>query len=269
MLDALLARIGLDRPPDADEEGLRVLHRAFLEHVPYEDIAVQLGETGPLDERELAARVLANGRGGYCFELNTLLAALLRGCGFDVTHHQAVVGGEGPTNHMVLLVPLGDQLWIADAGLGEGFMEPLPLREGTFERGPFIYTLTREPEGTWWMGQHEWSSFNGFRMAAVESSVADFEPHHRRLALEPESSFMRTLVAQSPRDDRIVTLRSRTLSEIGPWVDTKRVLSRDEFPRVLADVFGISVVGSRLERLWDRAAQQHETFMAASANTGH
>jgi N-hydroxyarylamine O-acetyltransferase len=268
VLDALLARIGLDGSPEADEEGLRVLHRAYLEHIPYEDLAVQLGETGPLDERELAARVLANGRGGYCFELNTLLAALLRLVGFSVTHHQAVVGGEGPTNHMVLLVHL-DEVWIADAGLGEGFMEPLPLREGTFERGPFTYTLTREPEGTWWMGQHQWSSFSGFRMQAVESSVADFEPHHRRLALDPESSFVRTLVVQSPRDDRIVTLRARTLSEIGPAVDTKRVLSREEFESVLRDVFGIVVGGSRLERLWQRAAEQHETFLAASANTGH
>ena len=167
---------------------------------------MQLGETGPLDERELAARVLANGRGGYCFELNTLLAALLRACGFSVTHHQAVVGGEGPTNHMVLLVQLDDAVWIADAGLGEGFMEPLPLREGRFERGPLHYTLSREPEGTWWMGQHEWSSFSGFRMQPSESVVADFEPHHRRLALEPGSPFVRTLVVQSPRDDRIVTL---------------------------------------------------------------
>ena len=41
------------------------------------------GRRGALDERELAARVLANGRGGYCFELNTLLAALLRACGFS------------------------------------------------------------------------------------------------------------------------------------------------------------------------------------------
>ena len=52
-------------------------------------------------------------------------------CGFAVTHHQAVVGGEGPTNHMVLLVHLDGAVWIADAGLGEGFMEPLPLREGS------------------------------------------------------------------------------------------------------------------------------------------
>ena len=131
------------------------------------------------------------------------------------------------------------------------------------------YTLTREPEGTWWMGQHEWSSFSGFRMQARTSSVADFEPHHRRLALEPESPFVRTLVVQSPRDDRIVTLRSRTLSEIGPWVDTKRVLSRDEFAPVLRDVFGITLVGERLERLWSRGWSNTRPSWPASANTGH
>ena len=268
MLDALLARIGLGRPPAADEEGLRLVHRAYLEHVPYEDIAVQLGETGALDEAVLASRVLADGRGGYCFELNTVLAALLRAVGFSVTHHQAVVGGEGPTNHMVLLVDVDGETWIADAGLGEGFMEPLPLREGAFERGPFTYTLTREPEGTWWMGQHEWSSFSGFRMQPEISEVRAFEPHHRRLRLEPDSPFVRTLVVQSPRDDRIVSLRARTLSEIGPSVDTKRVVSRDEFPAVLADVFGIGVSGARLERLWSLAVEQHEAFMASVANTG-
>ncbi len=245
-----------------------MLHRAYLEHVPYEDIAVQLGETGRLDEAALAARVLSGGRGGYCFELNTVLGALLRAVGFSVTHHQAVVGGEGPTNHMVLLVPVDGELWIADAGLGEGFMEPLPLREGTHERGPFNYTLTLEPDGTWWMGQHEWSSFRGFRMQARTCPVEGFEPHHHRLALSPESPFVRTLVVQKPMDDRIVTLRARTLSQVGPSVDSKRVLSREEFGPVLRDVFGVTLAGERLERLWGRAWSQHEAFAAASANTG-
>ena len=98
--------------------------------MPYEDLAVQLGETGPLDRVVLAERVLRDGRGGYCFELNTLFAALLRGLGFDVAHHQAVVGGEGPTNHMALVVDIDGAPWLADAGFGEGFLEPLPLREG-------------------------------------------------------------------------------------------------------------------------------------------
>jgi N-hydroxyarylamine O-acetyltransferase len=268
VIDALLARLGLERAPAPDLDGLRRVHRAYLARVPYEDLAVQLGETGPLDEAALAARVLSDGRGGYCFELNTLFAALLRGLGFVVAHHQAVVGGAGPTNHMALVVDVDGSPWLADAGLGEGFVEPLPLREGRHSLGPFTYTLTREPAGTWWMGQHEWSSISGFRMQPSVSAVAEFEPHHRRLATDPDSSFVRTLVVQQPREDRIVTLRSRTLTEVGPGVASKRVLARSEFGPVLSSVFGISVAGARLSRLWELAAGQHEAFMAASANGG-
>jgi N-hydroxyarylamine O-acetyltransferase len=112
------------------------------------------------------------------------------------------------------------------------------------------------------MTQHEWGSFTGFRMTEEESTVADFEVHHHRLAHDPESSFVKTLVVQSARPDRIVTLRARTLSAIGPAVDTKRVIERAELAPVLRDEFGITLAGERLERLWQQAVAQHETFLA-------
>ncbi len=265
MREALLAHLGVGAP-QADRAGLFALHRAYLDRVPYEDVAVQLRESGPLDEAALAARVLG-GRGGYCFELNTLLAALLRTVGFDVTHHQAVVGGEGPTNHMALLVHLDGEAWLADAGLGEGFLDPLPLREGAHAVGPFTYTLTREPAGTWWMGQHEWGSVSGFRMAPEPSPLDAFQPHHRRLSTDPASSFVQTLVVQRPRPDRIVTLRARTLSEVGPAVDTRRVVAGpDEFATVLAGL-GVRLDAERRERLWDLACAQHDAFTARSGRS--
>jgi N-hydroxyarylamine O-acetyltransferase len=264
LADPLLAHIGLDAPPPADRAGLFAVHRAYLATVPYEDLAVQLGEYQPLDAAALTARVLS-GRGGYCFELNTVLGALLRGLGFAVTHHQAVVGGEGPTNHMALVVDLDGERWLADAGLGEGFVDPLPLREGAHPVGPFTYTLSREPAGTWWMGQHEWGSIGGFRMAREPSPVAAFEPHHRRLSTDPGSSFVRTLVVQRPCPDRIVSLRSRTLAERGPAVDSRRVpADAAEFAAVLAG-FGLRLDGARLARLWAAAGAQHEAFVAGRA----
>jgi N-hydroxyarylamine O-acetyltransferase len=258
----LLEHLGLDSP-QPDRAGLFAVHRAYLEQVPYEDVAVQLGESAPLDEAALTERVLS-GRGGYCFELNTVLAALLRGVGFEVTHHQAVVRGEGPTNHMALLVHLDGETWLADAGLGEGFLEPLPLREGAHAVGPFTYTLTREPAGTWWMGQHEWGSVSGFRMAPEPSPLAAFQEHHRRLSTDPGSSFVQTLVVQRPGADRIVTLRSRTLTVRGPAVDTRRVLEREEFDAFLA---GLRLDAGRRERLWELACAQHTAFTARSGRS--
>jgi N-hydroxyarylamine O-acetyltransferase len=264
VLDELARQIGLGSAPAADLAGLYAVQRAYLEHVAYEDIAVQLRESGALDEAALTARILS-GRGGYCFELNTVLAALLRSFGFDVSYHEAVVGGNGPTNHMVLIVDAGGERWIADAGLGEGFLDPLPLREGRHPGpGPFSWTLAREPEGTWWLGQHEWGSVSGFRMQPEPSAHEAFAPHHRRLSTDPASSFVQTLVVQRPYDDRIVTLRSRTLSSKGPGIDEKRVLARDEFGDVLLGEFGIVLDGGRLQRLWTLAAAQHEAFQAGA-----
>jgi N-hydroxyarylamine O-acetyltransferase len=260
VIDELARRIGVDSGAD-----LHAVHRAYLEHVTYEDVAVQLRESGPLDEQALTARILS-GRGGYCFELNTVLAALLRSLGFDVSYHEGVVGGEGPTNHMVLIVDAGGERWIADAGLGEGFIDPVPLREGVHPgRGPFSWTLAVEPAGTWWLGQHEWGSVSGFRMQPEPCSHDTFAPHHRRLSTDPASSFVQTLVVQKPYDDRIVTLRSRTLSSKGPEVDDKRVIERDEFGDVLRDVFGLALDAGRLQRLWTLAAAQHEAFQARAA----
>ncbi|HWK26768.1 MAG TPA: arylamine N-acetyltransferase [Solirubrobacter sp.] len=262
MISALLARIGLDEMPAADVRGLFTLHRAFLERVPYEDLAVQLGESSPLSEPSLFARLLADGRGGYCFELNTVLAALLRACGFSVTMHQAVVDGPGPTNHMALVV---DGAWLADAGLGEGFLDPLPLVDGAHAVGPFTYRVARVPGG-WRVEQHEWGSLRSFTFSETVAVVEDFAAHHRRLSSDPASSFVRTLVVQRPLEDRIVTLRSRTLTARGPDVNTRRLLtSSDELASALESSFGITVGGPRLARLWELAAEQHAAFEARAA----
>ncbi len=58
MIDALLKHLGVSA-----DAVLAAVHRAFVERIPYEDTAVQLGESGALDEAALIARVLA-GRGG-------------------------------------------------------------------------------------------------------------------------------------------------------------------------------------------------------------
>ncbi len=100
--------------PPADAEGLRTVHRAFVSHVPYEDLAVQLGEYRPLDEPALVERFLHGGRGGYCFEANSVLGALLRSLGFEVEPREGIVAERGAhlggtlTNHMALIVQTPD-----------------------------------------------------------------------------------------------------------------------------------------------------------------
>jgi N-hydroxyarylamine O-acetyltransferase len=274
--DRLLRHIGLDGSPPADADGLRDVVGAFVTRVPFEDLAVQLGESGPLEPPALIERIVAGGRGGYCFEVNTVLLTLLESLGFEVERREAIVGertafakGE-PTNHLALVAHTSDGPFIAEAGWGEGPVEPLALKAGRQAVGAFEYELVRDGDG-WWLGQHEHGSSPGFRFGDRRAGLADFEPHHRRLSTSPESGFVRTLLVQQPAADRIVSLRARTWFVDGPGHGERELIDdADAFAFALGE-FGIDldVLGSkRLERLWARALAQHEAHLEAEAAAG-
>jgi N-hydroxyarylamine O-acetyltransferase len=270
--DRLLRRIGLTDKPASDASGLRVVHRAFVSHVPYEDFAVQLGESEPLDPLALVKRVLHGGRGGYCFEVNTVLHTLLEALGFTVERRQGIVGARdahtagAPTNHLALVVHTPDAgAFIAEAGWGEGPLDPLPLIEGPVRAGVFNFRIERQSDG-WWVTQHEFGSSPGFWFADAVAVLADFQTHHERLSTAPDSSFVQTLIVQEPFDDHIVTLRARTVFSDGPGGRHRRVLENPRaFAAVLRDTFGIdpeALGPDRLDRLWAKATDQHEAHRA-------
>jgi N-hydroxyarylamine O-acetyltransferase len=266
-MDRLLERIGLTTMPPADVAGLHVLHRAYVGSVPYEDLAVQLGESEPLASGALLQRVLEGGRGGYCFEVNTVLHDLLVAAGFRVERRVANVGGAELPNHMALVVDVDGEQYLADAGLGEGPLDPVPLADGVTTPGPMSWTVAREEHG-WRIAQHPWGSVSSFTFGDAPAVLDDFQSHHRRLSREPGSSFVATLVVQRPFDDRIVTLRSRTLSVDGPDRRERDVLpDAAAFAAALHDEVGVdpAVLGDeRVARLWALAREQHETFLARS-----
>jgi N-hydroxyarylamine O-acetyltransferase len=96
-----------------------------------------------------------------------------------------------------------------------------------------------------------------------------FQPHHRRLATDPESKFFNTLVVQRPSRDRIETLRSRTFSVTGPQADERRGLEdADDLAATLAERFGIdpdTLGAAAIAQLWERADEQHERWRQTEA----
>ena len=274
-IDELLRRIGLEGRPAPDAAGLRAVHRAFVSRLAYDGLTAQLGEHAPLDPEALVARTLATGRGGYCFEINTILLTLLEALGFGMERREGIVGdreafaGGEPTNHLALVATTRDgESYICDAGWGEGPLEPLPLRAGTYAQGPLGWTVERDGEDGWWVGQHAWGSSPGFRFGDAAVPLSAFAPHHLRLAATPDSSFVRTLVVQQPHADHITTLRSRTLSRKGPAVDERELLEdEDALARTLEQVFAVGPLGAeRLARLWAGACAQHAAFLSAQAS---
>jgi len=130
---AYLQRINYDGPRTPSAETLRQLHLAHLLSVPFENLSIHWREPIVLSDDALFEKIVRRQRGGFCYELNGVFAALLRSLGFNVTMLSAEVANDKgefgpPFDHMTLVVTLEDR-WLADVGFGDSFREPLLLDE--------------------------------------------------------------------------------------------------------------------------------------------
>ena len=202
-----------------------------------------------------------------------MLQTLLEALGFAVERREGIVApraafaaGE-PTDHLALVVHTPDAgPFIAEAGWGEGPLDPLPLRPGPVAAGAFTFVIERDGDG-WWVGRREVVSSPGFRFADAPARLADFRTAHERLSTSADSSFVQTLVVQQPADDRVVTLRARTLFVDGPGLRERTVVDDEAaFAAILRDRFGIDPAAlgpERVGRLWAKAVAQHAAHQAA------
>src|SRR5918911_4592979 len=78
-----LDRIGAGRQVEPDLATLHRLHLAHRETFLFENVTIQTGGRVTVAVDDLERKFLDEGRGGYCFEHNTLFAAALRELGID------------------------------------------------------------------------------------------------------------------------------------------------------------------------------------------
>lgn len=130
-----LARMSYVGPIQADIETLRALQFAHLKAVPFENLDISLGRKIRLDEAGLWNKLIDQKRGGFCYEVNGLFAALLTEIGFDVTYLNArdyheEDGSFGiDFDHLTLMVRTQTEStrWLVDVGWGDTFTQPLDI----------------------------------------------------------------------------------------------------------------------------------------------
>ena len=139
---AYLGRLALGdtRPAPPTIERLRMLQRAHIEAVPFENASVLRGEPIVLERDRLVDKVGAANRGGFCFELNGAFATLLETLGYDVAllpgRFWSSAGLGPPNEHLALRVTLDGEPWLVDVGAGFSFREPLRLVAGIEQADP-------------------------------------------------------------------------------------------------------------------------------------
>ena len=128
---AYLDRVGLSAAPAPTLAGLEALHRAQALAIPFENFDILLGRGISLEPEAVFDKLVRRPRGGYCFELNSLMLEALLAFGFKARPLLARVHFVGePTgrSHQISLVTIDGEDWIADVGFGgTTALEPLKL----------------------------------------------------------------------------------------------------------------------------------------------
>ncbi|WP_152521072.1 arylamine N-acetyltransferase family protein [Nocardiopsis ganjiahuensis] len=273
MLDEMLTRIDYHGALSVHADTLKALHRAWRRAVPYENLDIQLGRPIRLDGEAVFDKFVRRGRGGYCYEQNAALAMLLRAAGFRVTVVEGAVLRESRGeamwgNHCALLVDVGDERWLADAGIGDGFLEPLPLREGPHVQSDQEYRLERLDPDTWRFHHRPGATIASYDFRLEPREITDFAEHSDRLSSSPESAYVTTLMAARPVSRHTHLLLSRTVRVLGSDSAPSQIANSDDFAAILRDTFLIALgdLGpGAVERLWEAAGSQHDLWRSRAA----
>ncbi|KAK3315871.1 hypothetical protein B0H66DRAFT_559910 [Apodospora peruviana] len=192
---------------------LRDLQMYHMATVTFDSLALHYSKhrTLSLDPDDLWEKVARRGRGGYCMEVNTVFAAVLRSLGYTLIS----VGGRVKSetgykgwNHMVNLVTIYGKRYLVDVGFGsDGPPQPVPLEHGIIfdcvapVRGRLEYKKLEEHtdhnQRVWVYStkeneQAEWKDRYAF--VEIEFFPADFEVMNLQTSTTPQSYFVQTVM---------------------------------------------------------------------------
>ena len=253
-IDDYLTRIGLSQP-ESTAAGLARLQQAQLNAIAFENIDPLLGVLPNLDTPAVVEKVLKQGRGGYCFELNGLLALALDELGFDYRPIMARVRmgrrEGGSCYHLAFIAEADGESWLVDAGFG-GPSARLPLRlefENEQQQDHDSYRIRYEPHsGERVLEQRrdgDWFALYSFDRAAVRR--CDLDAANILCSTWDQSPLSQNLLLCRNTERGRIHLYNQTFSEFNAGVQTDiTVETAEHLGDLVRNDFGVAVNDAEL-----------------------
>lgn len=246
--DAYLQRLGVSSSVP-DLKYLRLLHRAHLLSIPFENLDIHYGRKIQLNISSIYKKVIGEKRGGLCYELNLLFYHLLHQLGFVVYLASARVFKEDELSpeydHMMIFVILNDEFYLADVGFGSLFTEPKKIigQQPQLDYTEY-YRFVQDPDENHILQRSKDGSIyeNVYQFNLVPREMITFLERCNYHQESSESYFRQTkLITQLFREGRI-TLTDRQLKMY--WEGEKKeypITSEDEFLARLTEYFNYDI----------------------------
>ncbi|WP_168233390.1 arylamine N-acetyltransferase family protein [Pseudomonas veronii] len=244
-----LQHLGYDAPPPPTLQTLRDLQLRHVCRFAFESLSTLMKLPVPIDLPSVEQKVLFEGRGGYCYELNQMFLALLQELGFDARGITGRVVMGGPPDartartHRLSLVTLDGVRYMTDVGFG-GMVPSSPLLLDTeavqaTAHEPYRLTFNDGSYTLWALVAGEWRGLYVFDLQ-VQADI-DYEIGNWYVSTHPGSPFLGQLKVALLAPGRRHTLNNAdyAIHTLDRPSEKRRIDSADELSRVLHDTFGI------------------------------
>jgi N-hydroxyarylamine O-acetyltransferase len=241
---------------------LNALQRAHLMAIPYENLDIHRNYPMTTDVAQIYEKIVNGHRGGWCFEMNGLFGWALREAGFDVTLMSSYVGRDvvtdrGAGDHLIMRVML-DKPYLADVGFGNGFREPLPLKEGVYPQGYLTYALSQK-EDRWWFQNHIYGGF-GYDFDLKPYQLSDFTGQSTRLQTSPDSGFVRATVCMRFTPEGYMALRGAVLRTVTAAGEADETINNEaRYEQILSEQFDLHLLD--VSELWEKVWARHQVWV--------
>ncbi len=241
-----LKRIKLaDTPPEPTLKFIAKMMQQHLFNIPFENLDVQAGKIVSLVPEEIVDKIVYQNRGGYCYEVNGLLAMALQKLGIScyfTAAHSMTYGVRRPRTHLVIIAKIEGNTYLLDTGFGShGIRLPMNLSQTNQEivqdgqtyklekKGSDfnLYALVRET----WLPQY---SFKKQAYEYIEFSLANyFNSTH------PDSIFVKAplVILFNPKGKKV--LSGNVIKHYVNGEMSEKTFDSTEYATILKKEFGL------------------------------
>ncbi|MFO2466372.1 arylamine N-acetyltransferase [Pseudomonas sp. 15FMM2] len=244
-----LQRLGYDAPPPPTLQTLAELQLRHVSTFAFETLSSLLRLPVPIDLPSVEQKVLLDGRGGYCYELNQMFLALLQELGFEARGitGRVIMGGPPdaltPRTHRLSLVTLDGVRYITDVGFG-GMVPSSPLQLDNEQpqatpHEPYRLTVKEGSYTLWAQVGGEWRGLYVFDLQM--QAHFDYEIGNWYVCTHPESPFLGQLKVAliGPGLRRTLNNGNYAVHYLGRDSEKRSIEDADQLLALLENSFGL------------------------------